>query len=233
MTNDVRARIVMPILIPVLILLSMAAFIGSIVALLLFNTKSGATMLAAVAAAGILFTASLAAGHDRLDTPRRAVVAFAAALPLLAGAAVGFGLIGGVDDADRMINVEPLLVMPDGAPVIVAENSQEFCLGDDGSCEPIDRWEVTLPPESEALAFVFDNRQVGIQHNVQILDLAGSVEAPEPGSEAYTTSTLITGPAQDPWVDPEGLAWTELPENWYFQCVVHPVMNGVGTIVSE
>jgi hypothetical protein len=82
--NDVRSRIVLPIVIPIIILLSMAAFIGAMATLFLFNTKAGA-MLAAVAAAGILFTVSLSAGQDRLDTPRRAVVVFAAFLPLLAG----------------------------------------------------------------------------------------------------------------------------------------------------
>lgn len=232
MTNDVRSRIVLPIVIPVLIVLSMAAFIGAIATLLLFNTKSGATMLAAVAAAGILFTVSLAAGQDRLDTPRRAVVAFAAALPLLAGAAIGFGLIGGVDDADRMINVEPLLLMPEGAPVIAAENSQDFCLGDEGSCEPVERWEVEPAPDSETIAFVFDNREAGVTHNVQITDLGGTADAPERGDEIFVETPLVEGPTVDEFVDPEGMTWEELPEEWYFLCVVHPNMNGVGTVVS-
>lgn len=232
MNNDVRSRIVLPIVIPVTILLSMAAFIGAIASLLLFNTKAGATMLAAVAAAGILFTISLAAGQDRLDTPRRAVVAFAAFLPLLAGAAIGLGLIGGVDDADRMINVEPLLVVPDGAPVIAAENSQEFCLGDEGSCEPVDRWEVEPGDVADPVSFVFENREAGVDHNVQITNLEGSADDPERGSEIFAESDLVTGPTEDVYVNPDGLTWEELPEEWYFLCVVHPVMNGVGTVVA-
>lgn len=231
MTNDVRSRIVLPIVIPVLILLSMAAFVGAIAALLLFNTKAGATMLAAVAAAGILFTVSLSAGQDGLDTPRRAVVVFAAFLPLLAGAAVGFGWIGGVDDADRMINVQPLLVVPDDAPVIAAENSQEFCLGDAGSCEPVDNWEVEPGAVTDPVSFVFENREAGVDHNVQITTLEGTVDEPERGTEIFADSNLVTGPTEDVYVNPDGLTWEELPEEWYFLCIVHPVMNGVGTVV--
>jgi hypothetical protein len=230
--NDVRSRIVLPIVIPVVILLSMAAFVGAMATLFLFNTKAGATMLAAVAAAGILFTISLSAGQDRLDTPRRAVVVFAAFLPLLAGAAVGFGLIGGVDDADRMINVQPLLVVPDGAPEIAAENSQEFCLGDEGSCEPVDIWEVEPGDVTDPVSFIFENREVGVDHNVQITNLEGSVDNPERGSEILADSALVAGPIVDVYVHPDGLTWEELPEEWYFLCVVHPAMNGVGMLAS-
>lgn len=232
MNNDVRSRIVLPIVIPVIILLSMAAFVGTMAALFLFNTKAGATMLAAVTAAGILFTISLSANQDRLDTPRRAVVVFAAFLPLLAGAAIGAGLIGDVDDADRMINVEPLLVVPDGAPEIAAENSQEFCLGPEGSCEPIDSWEVEPGDVSDPVSFVFENREVGVDHNVQITNLEGTRDDPQRGSEILADSELVAGPIVDVYVHPEGLTWEELPEEWYFLCIIHPAMNGVGTVVD-
>jgi len=231
-SNDVRSRIILPIVIPVLILLSMAAFIGSIALLFLFNTKSGSLMLAAVAAGGILFTVSLASSQDKLDTPRRAAVLLAAALPLLAGLAVATGLIGDVDDADRMINVEPLVLLPDGAPVIAAENSQEFCLGPEGECEPVDLWEVEPGDPADPISFVFENREVGVPHNVQITNLEGDRDNPQRGSEIFADSDLVDGPIVDEYVHPEGLTWEELPEEWYFLCIVHPNMNGVGVLVS-
>jgi ABC-type cobalamin transport system permease subunit len=66
--NDFRSRILAPVLIPVLIVVVMGAFVGGVAALLLFNTKTGALAFAAVAAGGILFAVSLAAGRERLDT---------------------------------------------------------------------------------------------------------------------------------------------------------------------
>ncbi len=234
MNNDVRSRIVMPIVIPIVILLSMAAFVGSMALLFLYNTQGGSLMLAAVAAGGILFTVSLAASQDRLDAPRRGIVAFAAALPLIVAAGVAFGVIGDVDDADRKINVQPLVMMPEGAPVIAAENSSEFCLPDNGDCEPIEEWEVSPGDETDPVSFVFDNRDdaAGTVHNVLITNLEGSADDPQRGSEELARSELVQGPIVDEYVHPEGVTWEELPEEWYFLCEVHPAMSGVGRVVE-
>lgn len=233
MNNDVRSRIVMPIVIPIIVLLSIVAFVGSMAVLFLFNTHAGSLVLAAVAAGGILFTISLAASQDKLDAPRRAVVVFAAALPLVVAAAVAFGLIGGVADEDRMINIEPVVLLPEGAPTIAAENSSEFCIDDDsGECVPVDYWEVEPGDVADPISFVFDNREAGVPHNVVITDLEGSADDPERGSEQFASSELIEGPAIDEYVQPEGLTWEELPEEWYFVCSVHPSMEGVGTVIA-
>lgn len=234
MNNDVRSRIVMPIVIPIIVLLSIAAFVGSMALLFLFNTHAGSLVLAAVAAGGILFTISLAASQDKLDAPRRAVVVSAAALPLVVAAAVAFGLIGGVADEDRMINIEPVVLLPEGAPTIAAENSSEFCIDDEsGECVPVDYWEVEPGDVADPISFVFDNREAGIPHNVVITDLEGSADDPERGSEQFASSELIEGPAIDEYVQPEGLTWEELPEEWYFVCSVHPSMEGVGTVITS
>jgi hypothetical protein len=230
--NDFRSRVLAPILLPIAVLLGMAAFIGVIAYSLLYNTKTGALMLAAVVAAGILFTVSLATSQDRLDMRRRGVVVFAAVLPLLVGLGLASGLIPGIEDEDRMANVEPLLVLPDDAPVIAAENSSDFCLPDNGSCPEVDRWEVTPSTQTESVAFIFDNREVGVQHNVVITDLAGTEDAPEPGSTTFVATSLVSGPTEDGFVSPD-VDWADLPEQWYFLCAVHPNMNGVGTVVEE
>lgn len=230
MNPDFKSRVVVPILIPIGIFLAMGAFIGALALMFLYNTKTGALTLAAVVAGGILFTVSLATSQDRLDAPRRAVVLLAAALPILVGLALSAGLIGGIADEDRMVNVEPLLVAPDDAPVIAAENSTEFCLpADDGSCEATDRWEVTPSAETESLVFVFDNREAGVLHNVVIQDLEGGADDPSPGSTTFAATEVIAGAATDAFVSPD-VTWAELPDEWYFFCAIHPNMNGVGAV---
>lgn len=232
MNPDLKSRVVMPILIPIGIFLAMGAFIGALALTFLYNTKNGALTLAAVIAGGILFTVSLATTQDRLDAPRRAAVLAAAALPILVGVALAAGVIGNIADEDRMVNAEPLLVVPDDAPVIAAENSTEFCLPtDDGGCEPMDRWEVTPSAETEDLTFVFENREAGVGHNVVINDLAGSPDDPSPGPTNFATSTVVTGVITDAFVGSD-VTWAELPEEWYFFCAIHPNMNGIGVVAD-
>jgi hypothetical protein len=230
-SNDVRGRIVVPILVPLAIVVTMAAFIGAVAALFLLNTKGGALMLAAVAATGILFTVSLATSQDRLDAPRRVAVIVAAALPFLAGGAVAAGLVGGVADEDRMINVQPLTVIPEDVPVMAAENSLEFCLPQaDGSCAPTRSWEVVPSAATETLSFLFQNLEAGVPHNVVITQLEGTPDAPAAG-EVLAESAIVSGITDDYYVA-ETVSWDDLPEQWYFFCRVHANMNGVGSVVG-
>jgi hypothetical protein len=229
--NDFRSRILLPILIPVLIVVVMAAFIGMVAALFLYNTKTGALALAAVAAGGILFAIALATSRDRLDARGRVVLSMAAALPFLLGGGIAAGVIGDVPDEARMINVLPLVQVPDDVPVMAAENSLEYCLiADDGSCAPTRTWDVVPSAETETLAFVFRNLEPQIPHNVVITVLEGTVDAPMAG-EVLAESTLINGINDEYWVE-ETLTWGDLPEVWYFFCRVHANMNGVGTVVT-
>lgn len=232
MKNDFRSRVVLPIVLPVVVLGSIAAFVGSVALILLYNTNTGALMLAAVAAAGILFTASLAASNEQLGASRRGVVLFAAALPLFVSGAFAAGLVGDIDDADRMVNVLPLISIPEDAPVLAAENSAEFCiLEEDGSCTPTETWDVT-PSEGETqLSFVFENLEVGVPHNIVIADLETTPEGPRAGAETYASSTLITGRETDYFVA-DALTWDDLPAQWYFFCAIHSNMNGVGQVVQ-
>ncbi|MFA9432369.1 hypothetical protein [Egicoccus sp. AB-alg2] len=232
MKTEFRNRVFLPIVLPLALLLSMALFIGAVAAILLFNTHEGALVIAAVAAGGILLTVSLAASQDRLDAPRKAVVTFAAIVPFALGGAYAAGLLGDIADEDRNINAEPLLVVPDDAPIIAAENSVDFCIPTDGGCEEADLWEVTPSAEAETIVFLFDNREAGVQHNVVVTELEGDVDDPAPTGETFLESTLVTGPVEDPYID-ESLTWEDLPEQWFFYCEVHPNMNGVGTVVAE
>lgn len=231
MNASFRARILAPILIPVAIVLVMGGFVGGVAALLLYNTKTGALAFAAVAAGGILFAVSLAAGRDRLDLRAKLVLSLAAVLPFGLGLGVATGAIGDVPDEARMINVQPLITVPEDAPVIAAENSLEYCLlAADGSCAPTSTWEVVPSAEAETLSFVFENLEPQIPHNVVITTLEGTADAPQAG-EVLAESTLISG-VSDEYFVAEELTWDDLPEQWYFFCRVHANMNGVGTVVS-
>lgn len=222
----------MPIVLPVAVLGSIAAFVGSVALILLYNTYTGALMLAAVAAAGILFIASLAAANDQLGGARRGVALFAAALPLVVSGAFAAGIVGDIEDADRMVNVLPLLAIPEDAPVLAAENSAEFCILEaDGSCTPTESW-IVIPSQIETnLSFVFENLEAGVPHNIVITDLDGTAEAPQPGSETFAASTVISGVETDYFVS-DTFTWDELPDQWYFFCAIHPNMRGVGQLAA-
>jgi hypothetical protein len=225
-----RSRFLAPILIPLAIVVVMVGFIGSVAALLLFNTKTGSLAFAAVAAGGILFTISLAAGRDRLDTRGRIVLSAAAVLPFALGLGVATGVLGDVADEDRMINVLPLITIPEDAPVIAAENSLEFCLIDEsGACIPTTRWDVVPGTTTENISFVFENLEPQIPHNVVITLLDGTSADPRPG-EVIAESTLISGISSEYFVA-EDVTWDDLPEEWYFFCRVHANMNGVGAVI--
>jgi hypothetical protein len=220
------------LLVPLAVLGVMVAFIGIIATVLLFNTKTGGLVFAAVAAGGVLFSVSLLASQDRLEPAQRFVAVGAGVLPLLIGGLIATGLIGGIDPADQMRNVQPLEITPEDAPIIAAENSDEFCLPDEaGGCEPTETWEFVPTEESDNVAFVFDNLEVGVLHNVVITTLEGSADAPEQGDELLA-STEITGPADEYFESDVPL--DELPEEFYFYCAIHPAtMVGVGTLVTE
>lgn len=212
--------------VPVVILLVMVGFIGLMATLFLFNTRYGAVTLAGVAAAGILFSVSLLASSDRLNGGQKLVAVGAGVVPLLLGGLIATGVIGGIADEDRQWNVQPLQITPEDAPVIAAENQQEFCLPDPeggDACEPTEAWEFSPTAEEDNVAFVFDNREAGVVHNVEILT--------EEGGEEILASTLITGPNEEYFVSEVPLE--ELPETFYFFCTVHAEMNGEGTVVAE
>jgi hypothetical protein len=232
--HDFRSRVIMPIVLPIVVLATIAAFVGAIALTLLYNTKGGSLALAAAAAGGILFTVSLATSQDKLELPQRGVVIFAAALPILVGAGFALGLIGDIDDGARMANVQPLITVPDDAPIIAAENSNEFCVYEDGACTgALTEWEVVPSAETEQVTFVFENLDpTGTQHNVVITDLAGDAENPGAGDTTYLSSTLIPGGASEGFQSDE-VTWDDLPDEWYFVCALHSTMNGVGRVVSD
>jgi hypothetical protein len=222
--NQFQTRVLRPLAITFGVVLAMVAFIGLVAAVLLWNTKNGALVIAALGAAGILFVVSLVAGRDRLDTPQRIVAVVVGVLPLLVGGLYAADILGGIPDEDRNINVQPLSTIPEDAPVIAAENSVEFCLlEEDGTtCTPTESWTVE-DQGPDSFAFVFNNLEAGIPHNVHIFTLEDGGQG-----ESIFAGTVFNG------VDEVGESFDPGLEvgEYYFHCDVHPVMAGVLEVVE-
>jgi hypothetical protein len=82
---------------------------------------------------------------------------------------------------------------------------------------------------TDNIAFVFENLEPQIPHNVVITLLDRTEDVPRPG-EVIAESTLISGISREYYVA-EDVSWDDLPEEWYFFCRVHANMNGIGTVV--
>ncbi len=78
-------------------------------------------------------------------------------------------------------------------------------------------------PAGEPTTIAFDNQDAQTQHNVQIYPSADDVSA----DSAITQNEILTGPATTEYDVPALDAGT-----YYFQCDVHPTMNGAWNVVE-
>lgn len=238
MKTDFRNRVVLPIVLPLAVLLGLVVLVGGFAAILLFNTHEVALMLALVVAAGVMVAFSLASSvePDHMTIGRRGVIAAVGVLPLLVGGAVSLWAVnGGVPAEELMINVEPELRAPEGA-LAGAKNAESFCTFEDPENQTAetctDTEELTFPaqPDAEAFAYVFNNVHNGVAHNLQLFELVDG----EGGETIFGTddgSEIITGPAEIVYEVPvEDPALFEEGAEFYYNCVVHPAMQGVLTI---
>lgn len=223
MNTDFRNRAFLPVVMPLAILLGVVGLIVLFALILLYNTRVTALVLATVAAAAVLFTVALASSKDRLNAGQKGALGLAAFVPVLIGGIVALG-VGGIPAEDLNINREPHLVIPEDAPLIAAENSQTFCLpSEGGTCEPTESWEVDLG-SLDTNVVVFDNREAGVSHNVAFYAYEGG-EADT--SQAFYNGAIFPGVATQVYDVGDSLPAGEV----YFQCDVHPNMQGVATVV--
>lgn len=227
MQTEFRNRVFLPVLLPVLILLVMVAFIGTLGLILLYGTHEMSLMLAIVAAGGILFTIALATSQDRLDPARRAVLGVAVLTPFVVGGLVAGGLVSEIPEGARMIDVEPEAEVPEDA-VLAAENDQTFCLPVDGECEPTDLW-TAGSQGAEQFIYQFENRDEAAPHNLSIRELEGDRDDPAPG-EVLNEGEILSSVGEVIETAEPGLE----PGDYYFVCDVHSsTMNGVLEVTEE
>ena len=244
MNTDFRSRILLPIVLPLAVLAGIVVVVGVLAAILLYTPRVVGLTIAVVVAAGFMIAFSLANAVDEehMTIGRRVVIGAVALLPVLGGAAAALWTVnGGVAEEDLPLSVpayyEPKATAPEGA-LVGAKNEMSFCVFADpadqseAGCE--DTSEVTFPaqPDAEEFAFIFNNLQA-VPHNFQIFELAEDGGEPAPGeivfgvddgAEVITASTITYGaPQGDPPIYEEGA-------QFYYNCVVHPAMQGVLTI---
>ncbi|MFP5310426.1 MAG: hypothetical protein ACLGIR_12730 [Actinomycetes bacterium] len=229
MNTEFRNRAVLPVLLPLGILLGIAALVVGFAFILLYSTKEVAVVLAIVAAAGILGAISLAATKDELTGAEKGAVGVLAVLPVFLGGLFAFGGVIEVDETELGINAQPILQVPEGAEIGSA-NAEAFCLPPvEGECEDISEWQMAAQ-EGETFVFEYVNLQADVGHNVQIFELAGTPDAPEAGAE------ILAGAADAPVVTGTSIVYTVPqalePGDYYFNCIVHPNMDGVLTITE-
>jgi hypothetical protein len=240
MKTDLRNRIVLPVVLPLLVILGIAAAVAGMAMIFLFTNRVLALTMAVVIATGIMMAISLANSVDAEDMnlARRGVILLTALGPIAIGAGVAiWSANGGLPEEDLNINKEPALAAPEGA-LVGAKNDQSFCAFSDvenqtaDTCDDVS--ELTFPAQPEgSFLFLFHNVNDGVQHNFQIFQLAGDAEAPAPGDGLFLVpdgATVITGPAEILYNVPPETPLT--PGQYYYNCVVHPVMQGVLTIAE-
>lgn len=237
MNPDIRNRVILPILLPLMVLGGIAAAVGGIAWMLLFTSHILALVIVMVIAAGIMVAVSLASSIDEKDmtVSRKGVIVMAGLLPIVLGASVtAWSVNGGVETADTGWGRVPHIVAPEGA-VVAAQNSQSFCdiATDPTTCTDTQQLALPAQPDSASFFFIYQNLEAGASHNFSIFELAGDASAPEPGAIIFGVaegSEIIAGPAEKLY-EVVGNPFAA-GEQYYYNCVVHPAMLGVLTIVE-
>jgi len=192
MRTSTRDRLVLPILLPVGILVAIAALLFAFSRILLSLPKEAATATALIVAFSVMVVAGIAASRTRVAASSLAsMVGVIAGVAMLAG---GIALLAFGTGEEESPGGE-------GPAVVIALFAKDIAF---------DQASLTVPA-GEPFGIDFDNRDAEIQHNVQIFD------NPEFTGSPLFEGDLVTGPDRATYeVDPLD------PGTYYFNCVVHP-----------
>jgi len=203
MRTSTRDRLVLPILLPVGILVAIAAILFAFSRILLSLPADAATATALIVAFAIMVVAGVAASRTHVAASSLAsMVGVIAGVAMLAGGIAVLAFGAGEEEAPG----------GEGPAVVIALSAADIAF---------DRTSLTVPA-GEPFAIDFDNRDAGIQHNVQIFDNPDFA-----GSPLFPGDPLITGPDRVTYdVNPLEAG------TYYFNCVVHPAQMQ-GTIEAR
>lgn len=217
MNREGKDRLLLPILIPLAATVALAFVILAFSRILLAVPPEAATPIALAMALNVLTGAALFASLPRLRSWVLKAVLVVGAVILATGAVASMAVSGELDELFGKEKVEekagpkePLGTgggggQKDGAGPGITANGIVF-----------DKSEIALPAGEEA-PLPFDNQDAGIPHNVSIYT--------DQGGEALFLGEIISGPATIDYPVPALEAGT-----YYFQCDVHPQMNGTVTV---
>ena len=202
MRPQTRDRLLLPILLPVGILVVIAGVLFGFSRILLNVSHTAATATALVVAAGIVVIAAVAASRPQVRGSTVAATAGATAgVAMLTGGIALAVLAGGGEGGEE----------PGGEPgAVVALSAQDIAFQPDA----------LTAPAGEPFTIAFDNRDAGVQHNVDIF-----TDDSFSGTPLFE-GELVTGVATANYEVDALDAGT-----YAFRCVVHPQM--VGTLQVE
>jgi plastocyanin len=217
MNREVKDRLLLPILIPLAATVALAFVILAFSRILLAVPPEAATPIALAMALNVLTGAALFASLPRLRSGVLKAVLVVGAVILATGAVTSMAVSG---ELDELFGKEKVAEQagPKGAPGGEGGGGQKDGAGPGLTAKAIsfDKSELKLPAGKEA-PLPFDNQDAGIPHNVSIYT--------DQGGEALFQGEIITGPAKVDYPVPALEAGT-----YYFQCDVHPQMNGTVTV---
>jgi plastocyanin len=170
MRTRTRDRVVLPILLPIVMLLVIAAALFGFSRILLSLTKDAATAIALIVALSILVVAALVASRS---------VVRASSLASMLGAIAGVAMLaGGI--ALIAVGAGGEKEGGGGPAVTVSLTAKGIAF---------DKTKLSVPA-GKPFAIAFDNQDAGIQHDVQIFDNEGFTGTPLLNGE------IVTGPAK-------------------------------------
>jgi plastocyanin len=170
MRTSTRDRVVLPILLPIVMLLVIAAVLFGFSRILLSLTADAATAIALIVALSILVVAAVVASKS---------VVRASSLASMLGAVAGVAMLaGGI--ALLAVGAGGEKEEGGGPAVTIALTAKGIAF---------DKTKLSVPA-GKPFAIAFDNQDAGIQHDVQIFDNEGFTGTPLLNGE------IVTGPAK-------------------------------------
>jgi 4-amino-4-deoxy-L-arabinose transferase-like glycosyltransferase len=214
--RDVKDRLVLPIVIPLAATVALAFVILAFSRILLAVPQEAATPIALAMALNVLTGAALFASLPRLRSWVLKGVLVVGALILAGGAVTSMAVSGELEDLFK--GEEKVVAEEHGGEVSPPPPPPTSGPGPGIIAKGIafNVSELRLPAEN-ATPLPFDNQDAGIPHNVSIYT--------EQGAESLFSGEIITGPAKVDYPVPPLEAGS-----YYFQCDVHPNMNGTVTV---
>ncbi len=207
LVGEVRFRVPLPIVIPLGALAVIAIVAVGFAQVLLAVEKEVAVALALVAALNVLGAAAVLAVRPRLRGASMVELAVVVLYPVLIGIVIANVGIGG-EAAEGTATEEGPAASAAGDVVVTAQSIS------------FNRDELTVPA-GEEFTLSFDNNDT-VPHNVAIYPTEDQIE----GDQALFQGDIFTGPASRDYEVPA----LEAGE-YYFQCDVHPSMNG--TVIAS
>src|SRR5215207_1121106 len=203
--SENRQSLLLPILIPIVALAVIALVLFGFSRVLLAVSHNAATVVALVAAAGIVGVAAWVASRKRVTGGTLfSMVAAMAGIAMVAG---GLAVVASPLEAEGEGG-------GDGGGVVVALAAPEGAAASGFSTEALS------VPSDEPFTIAFDNQDPAVPHNVVVFD------GPDAEAPALVTGEVITGSAEADYVVepvPEG--------EYFFHCEVHPTTM-VGTMTA-